>query len=89
MKKSPQKPRFPRIVDASVQPIAPPPDRGRLYYDHEIPDAFFGGLPKITDKVRWVRSHLPRATRVKIGRDSAWYEADIRAYIGALFEAAS
>jgi hypothetical protein len=56
-------------------------NRGRLYYDYQIPDAFFGGLPRIGNKVRWVREHLPRETRVKIGRDSAWYEADIFTFL--------
>jgi hypothetical protein len=61
--------------------LAPPPSRGRLWYDHEIPDQFFNGLPGIGSKLRWVREHLPRATRIKIGRMSAWYEADIVAYL--------
>lgn len=72
--------RFPRLADAAPAPAVPIPSRGRLYYDYEIADAFFNGLPKITEKVRWIRSHLPRSKRVKIGRDSAWYEADILAY---------
>jgi hypothetical protein len=62
-------------------PITPPPARGRLWYDHEIPEQFFNGLPGITNKVRWVREHMPRAARIKIGRWSAWYEADILAYL--------
>jgi len=61
-------------------PIAPPPS-GKLWYDHQIPDEFFSGLPGITQKVRWVREHLPRGKRIKIGGASAWYEADIIAYI--------
>lgn len=65
---------------ASLMPPEPP-TRGRLYYDYQIPDAFFGGLPRIGNKVRWVREHLPRETRVKIGRDSAWYEVDILTFL--------
>jgi hypothetical protein len=65
-----------------TSPMSPDPlNRGRLYYDYQIPDAFFGGLPRIGSKVRWVREHLPRETRVKIGRDSAWYEADILIFL--------
>jgi hypothetical protein len=62
-------------------PPAPPPSRGRLWYDHEIPAQFFNGLPGIEHKIRWVRSHLPRASRIKIGRWSAWYQTDIEAYL--------
>lgn len=56
-------------------------DRGRLWYDFEIPDRFFNGLPGIGQKVRWVREHLPRQTRIKIGQKSAWYEADVLAFM--------
>lgn len=80
--------RVSRVIDATERlaagantPVAPPADKGRLYYDYEIPDAFFGGLPRIGNKVRWVREHLPRASRIKIGRDSAWYERDIREHL--------
>lgn len=68
---------------ASSAPPAPPPARGRLWYDFEIPDQFYNGLPKIGQKVRWVRSHLPQASRIKIGQSSAWYEADILAHLEA------
>lgn len=71
--------RFPRLAESAEPPV--PHDRGRLWYDFEIPERFFNGLPKIANKVRWVREHLPREKRVKIGRDSAWYEADIVAFI--------
>jgi hypothetical protein len=76
-------PRRPLAISPAAPraPLAPPPARGRLWYDHEIPDQFFNGLPGIGNKVRWVREHLPRATRIKIGRMSAWYEADIVAYL--------
>ncbi|HEU4628529.1 MAG TPA: hypothetical protein VFS08_02255 [Gemmatimonadaceae bacterium] len=78
-----------RVIDASARlGSAPatlqPPSKGRLYYDFEIPDAFLEGLPGIKNKVRWVREHLPRATCKKIGRQSAWYEADIRAFVDSL-----
>ena len=65
----------------SRAPLAPPPSRGRLWYDFEIPDQFFGGLPSIRNKLRWVREHLPRASRITIGRSSAWYESDVIAYL--------
>lgn len=85
----------PRRVPPAVRPIlapdgsspgAPvaPPTRGKLFYDFEIPDAYLGGLPGITNKIRWVREHLPRATRVQIGRASAWYESDVLAYLATL-----
>jgi hypothetical protein len=77
--------RFPRLTETPEPPA--PPERGRLWYDFEIPDHFFNGLPKITNKVRWVRTHLPREKRVKIGRDSAWYESDIIAYRDSLAKA--
>jgi hypothetical protein len=60
---------------------APAPDRVRLWYDFEIPDAFLAGLPGIEQKVRWIREHLPRESRIRIGQKSAWYEADIRAFL--------
>lgn len=92
-KMKPARRAVPRVIDATMRltstatpapaPVAPPA-RGRLYYDYQIPDAFFGGLPKIGNKVRWVREHLPRATRIQIGRESAWYEADVLAYIATL-----
>ena len=72
-----------------ISGAAPSRDRGRLYYDFEIANEFFGGLPKITDKVRWVRSHLPRQSRVKIGHNSAWYRADIEEYVASLQQVAS
>ena len=58
-------------------PITPPADLGRLWYDDEIPTQFFGG--RVT--VRWVREHLPRAKGLKIGRGWAWYETDIVEWI--------
>jgi hypothetical protein len=61
--------------------MPPPPDRGRLWYDFEIPDAFLSGLPGIGQKVRWIREHLPQDTRIRVGQKSAWYEADIRAFL--------
>lgn len=69
------------VVPAPEERRVAPTERGRLWYDFEIPDRFLAGLPRITDKVRWVRAHFPRAKRVKIGRDSAWYEADIREHM--------
>jgi hypothetical protein len=63
-------------------PITPPPaGRGRLWYDFQIPEEFFAGLPGIGDKIGWVRRHLPRAKRMKIGGKSAWYERDILDFI--------
>ena len=58
-----------------------PPDRGTLWYDHQIADQFLGGLPGIANKLRWVRQHLPRASRLKFGRQTAWYETDIRVWL--------
>lgn len=71
----------PKITLFDNKLAAPPPDRGRLWYDFEIPDEFFRGLPGIEQKVRWVREHLPKDTRIRIGQKSAWYEADIRAFL--------
>ena len=68
-------PRLVDSIDAKAPP--PPPDRGRLIYDFEIPDLYYRGLPGITKKLRWVREHFPRGKRVKIGGSSAWYEKDI------------
>lgn len=62
---------------------SPPPDRGRLWYDREIPAQFLGDLPGVKNKVRWVREHFPRASRVRIGQASAWYEKDIVAHMAA------
>lgn len=73
----------PRLAVADGEPL-PPPNKGRLYYDFEIPKAFLGGLPKIKDKTRWVRENFPRDVRVKIGRDSAWWESDIRRHLATL-----
>ena len=33
------------------------------------------------DTVRWIREHLPQETRIRVGQKSAWYEADIRAFL--------
>lgn len=60
-------------------PLAPPPHRGRLWYDDEISEQFFRG--RVT--VRWIREHLPHAKGIKIGREWAWYEADINEWIDA------
>ena len=59
----------------------PPPDRGQLFYDDEIPDAFFKGLPGIKEKTRWVRSHLPRSKALRIGAKSAWWQRDVEQWI--------
>jgi hypothetical protein len=78
------KPRRPALAvhRPDVAPIAPPPrGRGRLYYDFQIPDEFFSGMPGVKNKVRWVREHLPRAKRIKVGGASAWYESDIQDFI--------
>jgi hypothetical protein len=70
-----------------AMPIAPPAaGRGRMWYDHEIADEFFSGLKGIRNPLRWVREHLPRGKRIKIGGSSAWFESDILAYIEALRE---
>jgi len=69
--------------DFVVEPIVAPPRRGRLWYDFQIVDEFLGGLPTIKAKVRWVREHLPRDQRIKIGGASAWYDADIVAWLDA------
>ena len=70
-----------KLQRAEPNVIAPPTDRGRLWYDFEIPEEFFRGLPGIQKKVRWVREHLPRHSRIRIGQKSAWYESDIRAFL--------
>lgn len=86
---TPRRPRSRELAlhrpdQAAAAPIAPPPaGRGRLWYDHQIADEFFGGLPSITNKLRWVREHLPRGKRMKIGGSSAWYESDVLAFIEA------
>ena len=68
---------FPKLAATPVEA----PQKGKLVYDEQIPDAFLGGLPGIEDKVRWVRRHLPKEKRIKIGRASAWWESDIRAWL--------
>ena len=78
MKRAPNLSITPKVSTAMM---GPPPNRGMLWYDHQIPDQFFGGLPGIGLKVRWVREHLPRATRIKVGQQSAWYELDILDFI--------
>lgn len=72
-------------VPATV--LTPPTGRGRLWYDFQIPKEFFEDLPNIKGKVRWVREHLPRAKRIKIGGASAWYERDIIEFIESQREA--
>lgn len=73
-----------RIVgDTSKLAVPQPHQRGRLWYDFQIPDQFLSGLPGIKDKIRWVRSHLPRTSRIQVGRASAWHETDIVAYLEA------
>lgn len=65
----------------SAEQVIAPQNRGRMWYDFEIPTEFYKGLPGIKNKVRWVREHLPRAKRIKIGQRSAWYERDILEHI--------
>ena len=75
-----QRPRRLGLVqDADV--ALRPPDRGQLWYDDQIAAQFLGGLPGIGNKVRWIRQHLPKALGIKIGRHTAWYETDIRAWL--------
>ncbi len=64
---------------ASIPPA--PPDRGRLWYDFEIPKQFLNDLPGIGNKAGWVRRNFPADTRIKIGKASAWYESDVVAAI--------
>lgn len=81
----PRRPPVPPIgrplVGATRGPLPPPPDRGRLVYDVEIPAAFFGGLPHLTNPVRWVREHLPKAQAIRIGRQLAWFTKDVEDWI--------
>lgn len=77
-----QQPRRLGLVQSADVALRPP-DRGRLWYDHQIADEFLGGLPGIVNKLRWIRQHLPRGSRLKIGRQAAWYDADIRAWLEA------
>jgi hypothetical protein len=75
---------------ASTSPLPTPPSRGRLWYDFQIVDEFLGGLPLIKDqknRIQWVRDHLPRASRIKIGNASCWYERDVLAWIESQREA--
>lgn len=72
-----QRPRL--DLTRTIDPITPPAELGRLWYDDEIPTQFFGG--RVT--VRWVREHLPRTKGLKIGRGWAWYEADIVEWISS------
>lgn len=71
----------PSLEMSSADDVIAPQDRGRMWYDFEIPTEFYKGLPGIKNKVRWVREHLPRAKRIKIGQRSAWYERDILEHI--------
>lgn len=73
--------RLDLVKDADI--ALRPPDRGRLWYDNQIAEEFLGGLPGIANKLRWIRQHLPRGARLKIGRQAAWYETDIRAWLEA------
>ena len=67
----------PRLDTNANEPTPLPPKRGRLWYDDEISMPFFHGRVS----VRWVREHLPRSRGLKIGRQWAWYEADILEWI--------
>lgn len=72
------------LDDTDETPLIAPPRRDELVYDHQIADRYFGGLPRIRNKLRWVREHLPRDKRIKIGGASAWYARDVLAYIASL-----
>lgn len=74
--------RSPLTAHRAVPPA--PPDRGKLWLDSEISDAFFKGLPGIKNKLNWVRRRFPRESRIQLGRHAAWYESDIRAFIESL-----
>jgi hypothetical protein len=71
------------LVGSNQRVLTLPQNRGQLWYDDQIAEEFFVGLPGIANKVRWVREHLPRETRVKVGRRSAWYASDILAWLEA------
>lgn len=71
-----------------AMPIAPPAaGRGRMWYDFEIAEEFFAGLKGIKNPLRWVREHLPRGKRIKIGGSSCWFERDILDFIESQREA--
>ena len=61
-----------------------PPARGRIWFDTQIADEFFNGLPHVEPRhrARWARRNIPRG--FKIGRRTAWYEADVMDYIESL-----
>ena len=57
--------------------IQPPPNRGRLLYvDDVVTDVF-----RERKSAWWVRHNVAPDRKIKIGRDCAWYEADVYAWL--------
>jgi predicted DNA-binding transcriptional regulator AlpA len=61
-------------------PFAPPPNRGRLLYVEDVRTEIFRGRKTAW----WVRHNVAPDKKIKIGRDCAWYEADVYAWLEGL-----
>jgi predicted DNA-binding transcriptional regulator AlpA len=66
-----------RALDLVVDVPPPPPNRGRLLYVEDIAAEVFRGRKSAW----WVRHNVAPDRKIKIGRDCAWYEADVYAWL--------
>jgi hypothetical protein len=65
----------PRVLELVAPPAAAP--RGRLLFVEDVCAEVFRGRKSAW----WVRHNLAPEKKLKIGRDCAWYEQDVYAWL--------
>ena len=68
-----------RLADIDT-PAQPPPNRGRLLYVDDVRTEIFRGKKTAW----WVRHNVAPDKKIRIGRDCAWYESDVYAWLESL-----
>jgi len=65
-----------RVVRAPIDPLEPPPERGRLLTAAQVAAELFNG----TVSPAWVRRHVPY--KIVLGHSTVrWYELDVRQWL--------
>lgn len=65
---------------ANIDTPVPLPNRGRLLYVEDVRTEIFRGKKTAW----WVRHNVAPDKKIKIGRDCAWYEADVYTWLESL-----
>lgn len=62
---------------APVPAVEPPKDRRRLMFTGDISREIFHGRKSLW----WIRTNLAPTKKIRLGRDAAWYEADVHDWL--------